>query len=719
MCKLPLFGTVVLVGLGAYVLVGLTMGPALAQPTPAIPVIDRYHGVAVVDSYRWLENGNDAKVQAWSLAQTARARVHLDALSIRPPIRARLAALITGVSPTLNRLAPRPGATFAMVDDRSKQRPMLVYLNEAGDPASLRVLLDPNELDPSGTTTIDWFVPSPDGRIVALSLSRSGTESGTLHLYDVATGQPSAESIPRVQYPTAGGSLAWTGDSTAFWYTRFPGEERPQADRNFYQQLYLHRLGTDWRNDPLVLGTDHGLPRIAEINVSNRYHRPNALASVQRGDGGEWAHFVLTVNGPVQVAAFDDKASDAVIGPDDAIYAVSRADAPNGKVLRLAPPFTEGALPRAPVIVAESQVAIMSQSLALTRTRLLVRDIVGGPTRVRIFDHAGGLQGTLPLPELAAVDEIVPLPSGEVLIGMQTYLRPFHFVRWDPAGGRTAETELAQRSPIMVDDIEVVREFAESTDGSRVPVNIVRRKDIVLDGNNPTILYGYGGYGTNETPHFITARTRLWLDAGGVYAFAIIRGGGEYGERWRTDGMLTKKQNGFDDFAVAARHLIGRRYTAAGKLALYGISGGGLLMGAMLTQHPELARAVVSEVGAYDSLRSELEPNGEFNVTELGTVKDFAQFKALYAYSPYHRVVLGAHYPAVLLTTGANDNRVDPMHSRKFAAALQAATTSGRPILLRVDGAGGHGLDNTLDEDIEGYADMMSFLFDQFGMKLP
>jgi prolyl oligopeptidase len=182
--------------------------------------------------------------------------------------------------------------------------------------------------------------------------------------------------------------------------------------------------------------------------------------------------------------------------------------------------------------------------------------------------------------------------------------------------------------------------------------------------------------------------------------------------------MLTRKQNGFDDFAAAARHLIGRGYTAPEKLALYGISNGGLLMGAMLTQHPGLARAVVAEVGVYDSLRTELEPNGEFSVTELGTVKETEQFKALYAYSPYHRVASGSRYPAVLLTTGVNDNRVDPWHSRKFAAALQAATTSGHPVLLRIDGTG-HGLDNTLDEDIERYADMMAFLFDQFGMKLP
>jgi prolyl oligopeptidase len=305
-----------------------------------------------------------------------------------------------------------------------------------------------------------------------------------------------------------------------------------------------------------------------------------------------------------------------------------------------------------------------------------------------------------------------------VLVGLQTYTRAPHFVRWNPASGQVSPTALTQRSLISVDDIEVVREFATSADGTRVPVDIVRRKGTVLDGNNPTILNGYGGYGVNQTPFSIRARTRLWLDAGGVYAFAVIRGGAEYGERWHAEGMLTLKQNVFDDFAAAARHLIERRYTSQAKLALYGESNGGLLMGAMLAQHPGLARAVVSEVGFYDSLRSELEPNGEFNITEFGTVKDPAQFKALYAYSPYHRLAAGVRYPAVLLTTGENDNRVDALHSRKFAAALQAATVSDHPVLLHVTGAG-HGLDNTLDQDIERYADMMAFLFDQLGVKLP
>jgi len=275
-------------------------------------------------------------------------------------------------------------------------------------------------------------------------------------------------------------------------------------------------------------------------------------------------------------------------------------------------------------------------------------------------------------------------------------------------------------SPISFADAEVKREFATSKDGTKVPVNIIERRGTKHDGSNPTLLYGYGGYGISQTPRFLGAMWRLWLDRGGVYAVANIRGGAEFGERWHTEGMLTKKQNVFDDFAAASQYLIDAHYTGHAKLALLGGSNGGLLMGAEITQHPQLARAVVSAVGIYDMLRVELDPNGSFNVTEFGTVKDPAQFKALYAYSPYHHVVKGTAYPAVMMLTGATDPRVNPMQSRKFAAALQAATSAkDHPILLRTNKNSGHGIGSSLDERIAESTDQLTFLFDQLGMQPP
>jgi prolyl oligopeptidase len=600
-----------------------------------------------------------------------------------------------------------------------------VTLDAAADPQSRKPLIDPNAMDAKGSIAIDWYVPSQDGAKVAVSLSKNGSEDGVLHVYDVASAKEIETPIPRVQYPTAGGSLAWARDGKAFWYTRFPDETAPEADRHFFQQVYFHKLGADWKADKRVLAAKDGLPRTAEVFLIGAPGQANVLASVQKGDGNEWQHWVLKPGGGfVKIGAYEDQVTFATMGRDSAIYGVSHKDAPNGKILKLAPPYT-GGFARAKTIVPESAVAVNAElptgggGVVATKDRLFVTDIVGGPSQVRMFDLNGGHAASLKVPDTASIDDLTALPNGDVLYGVSTYLRPFYYARWSAATGQASETKLAVTSPITFDDVEVVRTFATSKDGTKVPLNIIRKKGLALDGSHPTLLYGYGGYGVSMTPGFLGAMRRLLLDAGGVYVVANIRGGGEYGETWHKQGALTNKQNVFDDFYAAGRYLIDQKYTAPDKLALMGGSNGGLLMGATLTQHPELARAVVSAVGIYDMLRVELDPNGEFNTTEFGTVKDPAQFKALYAYSPYHRVTKGAAYPAVLMLTGANDGRVNPLHSRKFAAALQAATSSDRPILLRTSATSGHGIGSSLDERIAEQSDELAFLFDQLGMSLP
>lgn len=688
---------------------------AQEAPTRAVDVTDTYHGVTVRDPYRWLEDGAAAQVKSWTAAQNVRTRAYFDALPDHPKIKARLTALITRGSASFYSFKPRGQRIFAMRDDPAKQQPMLMMLDAAADPDSSKVLLDPNVLDEKAATAIDWFSPSADGRLVAVSLSQHGSEIGTLHLYESATGRQVGETIPRVQAPTGGGSVAWNSDGSGFWYTRYPGEERPETERLFFQQVYFHKLGGDWRNDPLVLGGNDGLPRIAAAVLQSEHLSGAALAQVQNGDGGEYAHYLLRPDGAVKLAAFEDKIAAVAAGPDGAIYALSRAGAPNGKVAKLRPPFAAHSLARAETIVPESEAAIEEYGVVLTQRYLLVQDVVGGPNQVRIFDLNGGFLSKLPVPQSAAVGNLTPLPDGSVLHSVQTYLRPRYVARWNPAIGKSEETKLVKTAAYGFDDVEMVREFAVSKDGTKVPVDIIRKKGTVLDGSNPTIIYGYGGYGVNVKPGFLDAWTRLWLDGGGIYAVAIVRGGGEFGERWHLDGNLTRKQNVFDDFAAAARHPIARKYTSSPKLSLMGQSNGGLLMGAMLTQHPALARAVVSLVGIYDMLRVELAPNGAFNVTEFGTVTNAEQFKALYAYSPYHRLLAGTRYPAVLLTTGENDGRVDPLQSRKFAAAMQAATASGLPVLLRTSSAG-HGQGSSRNEQIDENADMLAFLYDQLGV---
>ena len=693
-------------------------------PTPAGTTADTVQGVSVADPYSWLEEPTDPKVQIWSDAQNTRTRAYLDALPNREAIKDKLSKFIVTTSPSYYGLAAKGSLIFGIYSDPTKQQPMLVTLNASANPASRRVLLDPNGQDPNGLIAIDWFVPSPDGSRIAVSLSHNGSEDGVLHVYDVATLKEIGTPIPRVQYPTAGGSLAWAADGKGFWYTRYPGDDTPEADRHFNMQVYFHKLGGDWKADPLALGTKDGLERVSEIFLDNRYSLSSILASVQRGDGGEWAHYVLREGeAPVQVATYEDKVVFATLGPDGALYGISRAGALNGKIVKEKAPFAPMGLAHGKVIVPEGDVAILSGGaeqheidLSLSPTRLFVRDIVGGPNQVRMFDLDGRPLGNLPLPEVASNTEIEPLANGDVLFDVSTYLRPRYYARWVAATGKTEETALKVISPVSFADAEVVRTFATSKDGTKVPLNIIMKKGTKLDGNNPTLLYGYGGYGISMTPGFLGSMRRLWLDAGGIYVVANIRGGAEYGERWHQQGMLTVKQNVFDDFAASAQYLIDQHYTSHDRLSLMGGSNGGLLMGAVLTQHPQLARAVVSAVGIYDMVRVELDPNGSFNTTEFGTVKDAAQFKALYAYSPYHHVMAKTAYPAVLMLTGATDGRVNPMHSRKFTAALQAATSSDHPILLRTSANSGHGIGSSLSERIAEQTDELTFLYDQLGM---
>jgi prolyl oligopeptidase len=705
---------------------GAALAATIPPPpkTPAGTTVDTIQGVQVADPYRWLEDAADTKVQAWSDGQNARTRGYLDSLPSEETTRAQLTKLITATSPSYSELEARGNAVFAIYSDPAKQQPMLVTLDARADPKSRKMVLDPNALDAKGLTSIDWFVSSPDGKLVAMSLSKNGSEDGTLHVYEVVTGKETGTPIARVQYPTAGGDLAWAEDGKSFWYTRYPGPDAPAVDQHFNMQVYYHRLGTDPAKDTLALGQKDGLERVSEVFLDNRYDRGAVLASVQRGDGGEWAFYVLRENqAPVQVATYADRIVYAAIGPNDAIYGISRAGAPNGKIVKADAPYASGALAHAAVIVSEARNAILSggaeqhvQDLSLSKDRLFVRDIVGGPNQVRVFDLNGKARGALPLPPVAANSEIEPLAGGDVLFDVSTYLRPRYFARWNPANGKASETALKVTSPISFADTEVKREFATSKDGTKVPVNIIERKGTKRAGSNPTLLYGYGGYGISQTPFFLGAMRRLWLDRGGIYAIANIRGGAEYGERWHEQGMLTKKQNVFDDFAAAGEYLISARYTSHDKLALMGGSNGGLLMGAEITQHPDLARAVVSAVGIYDMVRVELDPNGSFNTTEFGTVKNPEQFKALYAYSPYHHVQKGTAYPAVLMLTGATDGRVNPMHSRKFTAALQATTGSGLPVVLRTSANSGHGIGSSLSERIAQQTDELAFLFDQLGM---
>ena len=694
----------------------LTLGnPTFAErapETPKKPVSTEYHGVTVEDPYQWLEEDTNPQVKAWSAAQNQRTRQCLDKLPDRAAVEKQLTEWYAKTSPSYFSLVSRPGILFAMKFQPPKQQPLLVTLAAADDLKSEKVVLDPNMMDTQGKTTIDWFVPSLDGKRVAISLSKGGSEDGTLQFYETATGKALPDTIAHVQYPTAGGSAAWNADGTGVYYTRFPRKgERPDADLNFYQQIYFHKLGTPDTEDTYSIGKE--FPRIAEITLQASRDGKYILATVANGDGGDFAHYLLGPDGIwKQITQFSDQIKVARLGRDNALYLLSRADAPRGKILRL--PLEVPELKNAAEIVAAGEAVI--EQIVPSTDALYVGELLGGPSQIRSFDLNGKNETVIPIREISAVQEMLALEDGSLLFRDVSYTEPAAWFRCGNEESEPVKTALRSTSPVSFSDIEVTREFATSKDGSKIPLNILFRKGMKRDGQNPTVLYGYGGYGISLSPNFEFTR-RLWFDRGGVYVVANIRGGGEFGEDWHKAGNLTKKQNVFDDFAAAAEYLIKENYTRPEKLAMQGGSNGGLLMGAMITQHPDLMRAVVSQVGIYDMLRVELAPNGAFNVTEFGTVNDPEQFKALYAYSPYHHVADGMKYPSILMMTGANDGRVAPYHSRKMIARLDEANKSGNPILLRTSSSAGHGIGTALGERIKQLADIYAFLFAQLGMK--
>jgi prolyl oligopeptidase len=687
-------------------------GRAQSPPIPAArePVTNFYHGVAVVDDYQWLEDGAHPAVRDWTRRQNELTRAYFAKLPFHDGLEQQLTELISDVSAIYSLNDCRGGMIFASRFKPPAQQPVLVRLKSVFPPALRKVVFDPNLWNTNGTTAMDWSVPSTDGRLMAISLSEKGSENGVLHFFETGTGRALPDTIPNVQYPTGGGSAAWNADGTGIFYTRYPNPgERPEADLHFYQQIWFHKLGNPISADTYVLGSD--FPRIAEIEMSASENGQWLLATVANGDGGDFAHYLRDAAGSWrQITHFQDGIKVIKFGKDQALYLLSKMNAPRGKILRL--PLAGPDLAKATVVVPQGRGVV--DEFEPASGGLYVAMMEGGPSRLLYYPRNSKSSVEVPILPVSRVIGLHCWHDDELLFENESFLVPPGWYEWSPGLAKPRPTALLSTSPANFDDIEVVREFATSKDGAKVPISILRKKGIQLDGRNPTLLTGYGGYGINLAPAFSVTR-RIWFDAGGVYAVANLRGGGEYGEQWHKAGNLTHKQHVFDDLIACAQHLIRRKYTSPDKLAVMGSSNGGLLMGAFLTQRPDLARAVVSRVGIYDMLRVELDPNGAFNTTEFGSVKDQDQFKALYAYSPYHHVKDGAAYPAVLFPCGENDGRVNPAQSRKMTARLQAATTSGLPILLRMTTTAGHGMGSSLKDRVAEQADIYAFLLQELG----
>jgi prolyl oligopeptidase len=682
--------------------------------TPKIPVSSTYHGVAVTEDYRWLEDAESDQARFWSKAQDRLTRGYLESLPFRDAVRRRVAEVLTAEPVRYDALRHAGSAYFALKRQPPKQQLFLVVLSDLDDLSDERVLVDPGGIGASGPATIGWHQPSPDGRLVAVSLSAHGTQDGVVHVYQATSGELTGAPVA---LGTAFGSLAWVGDSSGFWYTRCqPPRGCPDGDVGFYQEVWYHPLGGSLAEDRRELAGVFADNQIAENVLDASPDGLWVMDRVQKGDGGQWQVFVRAQAGGDWWLAADvsDKVTYAAFGPG-ALYLLSRLDAPNGKVLRL--PLRAGAtVAHAAEVVPEADVAIeggaLASPLAVTDRWLWLLDMDAGWSSMRRFDLQGTPAGPVEVPPGSAVDGLVRLDENEVAYATESFTEPRSW--WRASGQPAARpTALTAKTPLDFSGFEVGREFAASADGTQVPVTLIVPRGTPRDGTAPALLTGYGGSGISLKPRFDPGWVP-WLELGGVAAIAHTRGGGEYGEDWHHAGRLAAKQNTFDDFAGCARFLIESRLTSSERLAILGGSSGGLLMGAMLTQHPGLVRAVVAMVPVMDMLRVELDPNGTFNVSEYGTVNDPELFHALRAYSPYHNVNDGTAYPAVLLTAGESDPIAKPYHAKKMTARLQATTSSSQPVLLRVR-PGGHN-PGSLDLRISELADTYAFLFDRLSI---
>jgi prolyl oligopeptidase len=679
--------------------------PLSYPETPARPVIEVLHGESIVDPYRWLEEGDSSETRLWTERQNRLTQAYLASYPGRDRIRSRLEQLLAiGV---LSVPSPVRGYYYYHRREGRQNQPVLYW--RKGAEGQDRVAVDPNALDPAGTTALDWFFPSEDGRLLAYGLSENGSEQSVLHVLDVEADRLLEERIPR----TRAASLAWLPDNSGFYYTRYPaaGDVAP-GEEHYHRAIYFHRLGTSPESDALVYQ-----PREKEfwpgvgVSPDGRW----LLIQVARTfDQSDLYLQDISQHGPLIPVAENLPATFDGQVAHGRLFLRTNLDASTYRLYVVDPErparssWREIVRPRADAVL---------EGFTVTSRRLGLSYLERASSRLQLTDLEGRNEEEVLLPTLGSLFGVTGEWDGEELFyGFSSYTVPPTVYRIDL---KTRSSKLWRRVPADLDPSRFTVEqvsFA-SRDGTEITMFLVYPSGTRRSGDNPTYLTGYGGFNISMTPAF-SRSLLLWLEQGGVLAVPNIRGGGEYGESWHQNGMLDKKQNSFDDFIAAAEWLIREGYTRPARLAAAGGSNGGLLMGAVLTQRPELFRAVLIQVPLLDMLRYHRFLIARLWIPEYGSPDDPVQFRWLREYSPYHLVNDGLAYPAVMLATAESDTRVDPMHARKMAARLQAASSSGLPVLLRLEARAGHGAGKPLTKLIDELTDSWTFVFSELGVEL-
>lgn len=681
--------------------------PNSYPPARKADQVDDYHGVKVADPYRWLEDLDSEETRKWVEAQNKLSFGFLDSIPARATVKDRLTKLWNYEK---YGIPSKDGNRYFYTRNSGLQNQAVLYTVTTLD-GQPQMVLDPNTLSTDGTVALSGSKVSPDGKLLAYSLSASGSDWQEWKVRDVETSKDLSDHLKWVKFS----DVSWTPDGKGFFYSRY---DEPKGDTlkavNYFQKVYYHKLGTPQSEDVLV------------------YERPDQKDWLFGGsvtDDGNYLIITVYQGTDVKTRAYykDLRNKDAQVVKllddfDAAYYFVGNEgsrfwfqtdlDAPRGKIIEI--DTKNPARNNWKVVVPEAKETL--QSVSFVNNKFILNYLKDAYTQVKIHDTSGKLVNEVAFPGIGTAAGFAGKATDkETFYAFTGFTMPTTIYRYDMVTGKST----IFRQP-KVDftpaDYETKQVFYKSKDGTKVPMFITHKKGLKLDGSNPTYLYGYGGFNISLSPAFSVSNL-VWMEMGGVYAQPNLRGGGEYGEEWHQAGMKLRKQNVFDDFIAAAEWLIDNKYTSTPKLAIGGGSNGGLLVGAVMTQRPDLFGAALPAVGVMDMLRFQKFTIGWAWVSDYGSSENPAEFKALYAYSPLHNIKPGTSYPPTMITTADHDDRVWPGHSFKFAAAMQAAQAGDAPILIRIETKAGHGAGKPTSKIIEEAADRWAFLVKIFGMK--
>ncbi len=701
--------SITLIVLGTFLAAGIPAQTKFDYPKPRrADQVDTFHGTAVPDPYRWMEETESTETRAWIEAQNKLTNSYLSTIPQREAIKNRLTEIWN-----YERLSAPSKITdnfyIYSKNDGLQNQSVLYRTSSINDPGT--VFFDPNKLSTDGTAALGGSSFTDDGKIWAYGVAIAGSDRSEWKFMDVATGK----LLPDTLAPNRNGGVSWLNDNSGFFYSSYAPVERGQELKanTYFQKLYFHKMGTPQSEDYVV----YERPDNKEYFVSGRVSEDGNWLLISVGKGTERMNMVYFKNltmqkAPIMPIIENLQNSWSFIGNDGSVfYFRTDKDASRGKVVKI------DVLAQAKGwqdVIPESGDTL--NGVQFINDQFVLNYMNDASTKIKIFETDGRWVRDVELPGIGSAGGFGgKRKDTETFYSYSSYNSPPTIYRYDMKSGKST---LYRQSKVKFNpsDFEVKRVFYNSKDGTRVPMFITHKKGIKLDGTNPTILYGYGGFNIASTPGFSISRIG-WMEMGGVYAVACLRGGSEYGKDWWKGGSRLNKQNTFDDFAWAGKWLIENKYTSTPKLAIQGGSNGGLLVGAVLNQHPELFGAALPAVGVMDMIRFDKFTIGWAWRSDYGDPTNADDFKVMYAYSPYHNAKPGTKYPATLVTTADHDDRVFPAHSFKYAAAMQAAQAGDAPVLIRIETKAGHGAGKPTSKQIEETADIYGFLMKNLGMK--